>query len=82
MSSSSREVEDVIWRLCKDGRVAEARLPFHGQPELRIYATREGNTKVAKFGLIFSQIGKDERVLRTLAAEKRVEFETQGWVKG
>ena len=72
--------EDVLWTLHKGDRTAEARLGTvsigGGQPELRLYATRE--TK-GEFGMLFCQVVKDTRAARSLAAEKRAEFEAQGW---
>jgi hypothetical protein len=50
-----------------------------GQPELRLYATREAK---GKFVMMFSQVVKDTRAARSLAAEKRSEFLVQGWMTG
>jgi hypothetical protein len=73
--------EDVVWKLQKGDRTAEARIGTlangGGQPELRIYATREDK---GEFGMLFCQVAKDIRAARSLAAEKRAEFVTQGWI--
>ena len=42
-----------------------------------MYATAESK---AKFVMLFCQVVKDRRVGRSLAAEKRAEFEAQGWL--
>ena len=72
--------EDVLWTLHKEGRIVEARLGTEsvggGRPELRLYATREGDRT---FGRMFCQVMKDRRGARELADEKRGEFEAQGW---
>lgn len=80
MKTWARDPEDVVWTLHKGDRTAEARIgtvaSSGGQPELRIYATRE--TK-GTFGMLFCQVVKDTRAARSLAAEKRTEFVAQGW---
>ena len=80
MKAWTKDPEDVLWTLHKGERTAEARIgtvaSSGGQPELRIYATRE--TK-GQFVMMFCQVVKDTRVARSLAAEKRTEFLAQGW---
>jgi hypothetical protein len=69
--------EDVLWTLHKADRTAEARTGTGGdQPELRIYA---GSGKQQTYDLLFSQVMKDTRAVRAMAAEKKREFEAQGW---
>ena len=72
--------EDVLWTLHKADRTAEARIGsvglVGGQPELRIYTTRE---EKGKFAMVYSQIMKDTRAARRAADEKRAEFVAQGW---
>ena len=72
--------EEVLWTLRKDARTAEARIGTvsigGGQPELRLYTTREDK---GTFGMLFCQVMKDTRSARGLADEKRREFEAQGW---
>lgn len=71
-----REPEDVLWRLNKDDRVAEARVPANGLAELRIYTRK---TAKGPFDLLFTQTLKDQRAVRSLAAQQKKEFEAQGW---
>lgn len=72
--------EDVLWTLHKGERKAEARIGTAGmaggQPELRLYTTRE---EKGKFAMVYCQIMKDTRTARSVALEKRAEFEAQGW---
>lgn len=81
LKSKSRDDEDVVWTLYKGDRTAEARIgtvaSSGGQPELRLYATPDSK---AKFVMMFCQVVKDSRTGRSLAAEKRAEFEAQGWL--
>ena len=80
MKAWPRDEEEVLWTLKKGDRTAEARLGTvsigGGQPELRLYATSE--TK-SKFVMLYCQVLKDTRAARSLALEKRAEFELQGW---
>ncbi len=69
--------EDVLWTLHKADRTAEARTGTgNDAPELRIYA---GAGKQQTYELLFSQVLKDARAVRTMADEKKREFEAQGW---
>ena len=81
VKAKARYDEDVVWTLHKGDRTAEARIgtvaSSGGQPELRSYATAESK---AEFVMLFCQVVKDTRAARHLAAEKRAEFETQGWL--
>jgi hypothetical protein len=74
--------EDVLWTLQKGGRRVEARIGTEsvggGQPELRLYTTSEQR---GTFGRLFCQVMKDMRSARGLAAEKRREFEAEGWAE-
>ena len=80
MKAWQAQNEDVLWTVRKGDRTAEARVGTvagsGGQPELRIYATREAK---GTFGMLFCQVVKDMRAARSLADEKRTEFVTQGW---
>jgi len=80
MKAWNRDPEDVLWTLHKGDRTAEARIGTAGmaggQPELRLYTTREAK---GKFAMVYNQIMKDTRTARRAALEKRAEFEAQGW---
>ena len=80
MKARTPDLEDVLWTLHKGDRAAEARIGTAGmaggQPELRLYTTREAK---GKFAMVYSQIMKDTRTARSVALEKKAEFEAQGW---
>jgi hypothetical protein len=80
MKASAHDREDVIWTLRKGDRTAEARIgtiaSSGGQPELRLYTTREDK---GAFEMLYCQVMKDARTARSVALEKRIEFEAQGW---
>ena len=82
MKNDPARDEDVLWTLQKDGRRVEARLGTEsvggGQPELRLYTTSH---EKGTFGMLFCQVMKDTRGARGLAAEKRREFEAEGWAE-
>ncbi len=69
--------EEVLWTLYKGDRVAEARTSVHDfVPQLRIYT---GSGKPATYGMVSTERVSDAKTLRALAAEKRKEFEVEGW---
>ena len=69
--------EQVLWTLYKGDRVAEARTSAHDfVPQLRIYT---GSGKPATYGLVSTERVIDSKALRALAAEKKKEFEAEGW---
>ncbi len=71
--------EFVVWRMTKDGRVAEARtrvVPLDdGRPEIRLYLTRSDGM----MDLWWSMVLRDGHDVNELAQEKQREFEVQGW---
>jgi hypothetical protein len=72
--------EDVLWRLHKGVRTAEARTiattPGGSQPELRIYTN---TAPKSPFAVSWSRVMKDERAARLAAAERKAEFLAAGW---
>ena len=70
--------EEVLWTLHKGDRIAEARTSSADfVPQLRIY-TGSG-PKRATYALVSMERVSDAKTLRALAAEKRKEFEVEGW---
>ncbi len=71
--------EFVLWRMTKDGRVAEARtriVPLDdGRPEIRFYVSQSDGT----MDLRWSMVLRDGRDVNELAQQKQREFETRGW---
>jgi len=71
--------EHVIWRLAKNGRLAEARMRIvpwgaNGRPEFRMW----GEHPTAAFQLMFSQVVATDDELDALARQQRQLFEAKG----
>ncbi len=74
--------EDVLWRLRKGERTAEARtmatVPGGSQSELRIYTN---TAPKSPFAVSWSRVMKDDRAARKAADERKAEFIAAGWME-
>ena len=74
--------EDLLWRLHKDLRTAEARtiatVRGGSQSELRIYTN---TAPKSPFAVTWARVMKDDRAARKAAEERKAEFLAAGWTE-
>ena len=74
--------EDVLWRLHKGARTAEARtvatVPGGSQAELRIYTN---TAPKSAFSVSWARVMRDDRAARKAADERKAEFIAAGWIE-